>query len=348
MTLTLDPPPRTAPPRRSATVGPRLVGLVLAAGVLAVLVVLSVTLGVRDVSWADLRAALGGLDENVSQAAVHKRLPRTLLAVLVGAALGLAGAVMQGVTRNPLADPGILGVTSGASLAVVSGIAFLGLSSPTGYIWVAIAGAAASAVLVYVVGSLGRGGATPLKLALAGAATTAAFSSLISAILLPRIAVMDSFRFWQIGGVGGASTAKILTVLPFLVVGAVVCLVVARGLNALALGDDLAAGLGERVALTRAAAATGAVLLCGAATAVAGPIGFVGLVVPHACRLVAGTDHRWLLPLSMVVGAALLTGADLVGRLVARPAEVDVGIITALVGAPVFIVIVRRMRGRAL
>ena len=348
MTLTLDPPPRTAPPRGSATVGSHLVGLALATGVLAVLVVLSVTLGVRDVSWADLRAALGGLDENVSQAAVHKRLPRTLLAVLVGAALGLAGAVMQGVTRNPLADPGILGVTSGASLAVVSGIAFLGLSSPTGYIWVAIAGAAASAVLVYVVGSLGRGGATPLKLALAGAATTAAFSSLISAILLPRIAVMDSFRFWQIGGVGGASTAKILTVLPFLVVGTVVCLVVARGLNALALGDDLAAGLGERVALTRAAAATGAVLLCGAATAVAGPIGFVGLVVPHACRLVAGTDHRWLLPLSMVVGAALLTAADLVGRLVARPAEVDVGIITALVGAPVFIVIVRRMRGRAL
>lgn len=348
MTLTVAPPPRTAPPRRSAAVGPRLLGLALAAVVLAVLVALSVTLGVRDVSWADLRAALGGLDENVSQAAVHKRIPRTLLAVLVGAALGLAGAVMQGVTRNPLADPGILGVTSGASLAVVSGIAFFGLSSPTGYIWVAIVGAAASAVLVYVVGSLGRGGATPLKLALAGAATTAAFSSLISAILLPRIAVMDSFRFWQIGGVGGASTSRILTVLPFLVVGTLVCLAVGRGLNALALGDDLAAGLGERVALTRAAAATGAVLLCGAATAVAGPIGFVGLVVPHACRLVVGTDHRWLLPFSMVVGAALLTAADLLGRLVARPEEVDVGIITALVGAPVFIAIVRRMRGRAL
>jgi iron complex transport system permease protein len=203
-------------------------------------------------------------------------------------------------------------------------------------------------VLVYVVGSLGRGGATPLKLALAGAATSAAFSSLISAILLPRIAVMDSFRFWQIGGVGGASMGRIATVLPFLVVGTFLCLAVARGLNSLALGDDLAAGLGERVALTRGAAATGAVLLCGAATAVAGPIGFVGLVVPHACRLLAGSDHRWLLPLSMVVGAALLTAADLVGRLVARPAEVDVGIITALIGAPVFIAVVRRMRGRAL
>nr|WP_244903833.1 iron ABC transporter permease [Ornithinimicrobium cerasi] len=330
------------------TAGPRLAGLALAVAALGGLAVLSVTLGVRDVSLEDLLAALGGLDENVSQAAVHKRLPRTLLAMLVGAALGLAGAVMQGVTRNPLADPGILGVTAGASLAVVVGIAFAGLSSPTGFIWVAIAGAAASAVFVYVVGSLGRGGATPLKLALAGAATSAAFSSLISAILLPRIAVMDSFRFWQTGGVGGANLERIGTVLPFLLIGTLLCLVVARGLNSLALGDDLAAGLGERIALTRAAAATGAVLLCGAATAVAGPIGFVGLVVPHACRLLGGSDHRWLLPLSMVVGAALLTAADLVGRLVARPSEVDVGIITALVGAPVFIVVVRRMRGRAL
>lgn len=349
MTVLLDPPPqRVAPGRGAAAAGPRLAGLALALTALAGLAVLSVTLGVRDVSLEDLRAALAGLDENVSQAAVHKRIPRTLLAMLVGAALGLAGAVMQGVTRNPLADPGILGVTSGASLAVVSGIAFLGLSSPTGFIWVAVGGAAVSAVLVYVVGSLGRGGATPLKLALAGAATSAAFSSLISAILLPRIAVMDSFRFWQIGGVGGASLARIGTVLPFLLVGAVLCLAVARGLNSLALGDDLAAGLGERVALTRGAAAAGAVLLCGAATAVAGPIGFVGLVVPHACRLLVGSDHRWLLPLSMVVGAALLTAADLVGRLVARPSEVDVGIVTALIGAPVFIAIVRRMRGRAL
>ncbi|SOC56553.1 FecCD family ABC transporter permease [Ornithinimicrobium cerasi] len=348
MTAVLDSPPRGAARPRAVTAGPRLAGLALAVAALGGLAVLSVTLGVRDVSLEDLLAALGGLDENVSQAAVHKRLPRTLLAMLVGAALGLAGAVMQGVTRNPLADPGILGVTAGASLAVVVGIAFAGLSSPTGFIWVAIAGAAASAVFVYVVGSLGRGGATPLKLALAGAATSAAFSSLISAILLPRIAVMDSFRFWQTGGVGGANLERIGTVLPFLLIGTLLCLVVARGLNSLALGDDLAAGLGERIALTRAAAATGAVLLCGAATAVAGPIGFVGLVVPHACRLLGGSDHRWLLPLSMVVGAALLTAADLVGRLVARPSEVDVGIITALVGAPVFIVVVRRMRGRAL
>jgi iron complex transport system permease protein len=213
---------------------------------------------------------------------------------------------------------------------------------------VAILGAAVSAVFVYAVGSLGRGGATPLKLALAGAASSAAFTSLISAVLLPRVDVMTTFRFWQIGGVGGASYPKITQVLPFLVVGAVICLACARGLNSLALGDDVAAGLGERVAVTRVAAAVGAVLLCGAATAVAGPIGFVGLVVPHVCRLMVGIDHRWLLPFSAVVGAGLLTAADIVGRVAARPAEIDVGIITAIIGAPVFIYIVRKQRVRSL
>ena len=298
--------------------------------------------------WHDIVSALGGDESGIGQAAVQKRIPRTLLALLIGAALGLSGAVMQGVTRNPLADPGILGVTTGAALAVVTGIAFFGLTSPTSYIWVAIAGAAGAAVFVYAIGSLGRGGATPLKLALAGAASAAAFTSLVSAILLPRVDVMNAFRFWQIGGVGGASFGSISLVLPFLVVGALVCIGSARGLNSLALGDDVAAGLGERVAVTRLVAAVGAVLLCGAATAVAGPIAFVGLVVPHLCRLLIGIDHRWLLPFSMLVGAILLTAADVVGRVVARPAEIDVGIITALIGAPFFIYIVRRQKVRAL
>ena len=170
----------------------------------------------------------------------------------------------------------------------------------------------------------------------------------MSAILLPRINVMNEFRFWQIGGVGGGTFASISLVLPFLIVGAVICFASARGLNSLALGEDVAAGLGERVATTRLMAAAGAVLLCGAATAVAGPIGFVGLVVPHVCRLLVGIDHRWLLPFSTLVGAILLTAADVIGRVVARPAEVDVGIITALVGAPFFIYIVRRQKVRSL
>ena len=344
----------TAAPRTESVAGRRRplrvrsVGLLVVVAVLVALMAASVTIGSRDVAWSDVVAALGGSTEGFGQAAVAKRIPRTVLAVLAGAALAVAGAVMQGVTRNPLADPGILGVNMGASLAVVSGLAFFQLSSATSQIWVAILGAAAAAVFVYVVGSLGRGGATPLKLALAGAATSAALASFISAVVLPRNDIADNVRSWQIGGVGGGTFASVQQVLPFLAVGFAICLLSARGLNSLALGDELAAGLGERVAVARGSSALGAVVLCGAATAVTGPIGFVGLVVPHACRLVVGVDHRWLLPISALVGAALLTGADVLGRILVRPAELDVGIITALVGAPFFISIVRRQKMRAL
>lgn len=326
----------------------RLLWLLVVVAVLAALMAASVAVGSRDVSWSDIVAALGGSRDDLSQAAVSKRIPRTVLAVLVGAALGLSGAVMQGVTRNPLADPGILGVNMGASLAVVIGIAWFGLFSATSFVWTAIIGATVTAVFVYAVGSLGRGGATPLKLALAGTATSAALASFITAVALPRGDISGNVRSWQIGGVGGATFDSIGHVVPFLAVGFAVSLLSARSLNSLALGDELAAGLGERVAVARGVAATGAVLLCGAATAVAGPIGFVGLVVPHLCRLLVGLDHRWLLPFSALAGACLLTAADVLGRVVARPSEIDVGIITALIGAPFFIAIVRRQKVRAL
>ncbi|WP_165063851.1 FecCD family ABC transporter permease [Marisediminicola senii] len=326
----------------------RLGWLVAVLALLVALSLLSLAIGSRDVTLADIVAGLGGSVDTLGEASVVKRVPRTVLAVIVGAALGLAGAVMQGVTRNPLADPGILGVNAGASLAVVIGIAWFGLASATGYIWTAIVGAAVAAVFVYSVGSLGRGGATPLKLALAGAATSAALASFITAVALPRGDISGIIRSWQIGGVGGASFDSIRQVAPFIVVGFAVCLLSARSLNSLALGDDIAAGLGERVAVVRAIAALGAVLLCGAATAVAGPIAFVGLVVPHFCRLLVGVDQRWLLPFSAVAGACLLVVADVLGRIVARPSEIDVGIITALIGAPVFIAIVRRQKVRAL
>jgi iron complex transport system permease protein len=215
-------------------------------------------------------------------------------------------------------------------------------------IWTAIFGAGVTALFVYTIGSLGRGGSTPLKLALAGAATSAALASFVTAVVLPRNDIAGGVRSWQIGGVGGASFDSTQQVLPFIVVGFAICFLSARGLNSLALGDDLAAGLGEGVAIARGAASLGAVVLCGATTAVTGPIAFVGLVVPHACRLLIGVDHRWLLPFSAVLGAALLTGADIVGRIAARPGEVDVGIITALIGAPFFIYIVRRQKVRAL
>ncbi|KQQ06276.1 MULTISPECIES: FecCD family ABC transporter permease [unclassified Rathayibacter] len=344
----------TAPPAASGVAAVRrprrlrALWLLAAVGALVGVGVLSVLIGSRDVGWSDVIAALGGSTDGFEQAAVAKRLPRTALAMIAGAALGVAGVLMQGVTRNPLADPGILGVNTGASLAVVTGIVFFGLSTATGYIWVAITGAAVAAVFVYVVGSLGRGGATPLKLALAGAATSAALVSVISAIILPRADLSGGIRSWQIGGLGGGAFASIGQVLPFLAVGLVICVLSAKSLNTLALGDELAAGLGERVAVARGAAALGAVILCGATTAITGPIGFVGLVVPHACRLIVGVDHRWLLPFSAVTGAILLTGADIVGRIVARPSEIDVGIITALIGAPVFIAIVRRQKVREL
>ncbi|MCQ4148257.1 FecCD family ABC transporter permease [Rhodococcus qingshengii] len=316
--------------------------------VLAVLMCASIVIGSRDVDWSDIFAALSGSTDNIGQGAIAKRIPRTVLAIIVGAALGLAGAVMQGITRNPLADTGILGVNMGASLAVVIGMAWFGLWTQTSMIWVAVLGAAGAALFVYVVGSLGRGGATPLKLALAGAATSAAFASFITAIMLPRNDIAGNIRSWQIGGVGGASFEVIRQGLPFLIVGFVICLLSARSLNSLALGDEVASGLGERVAVVRAVAALGAVLLCGAATAIAGPIGFVGLVVPHLCRLLIGIDNRWLLPFSALTGAGLLVAADILGRIVARPSEIDVGIITALIGAPFFIYIVRRQKIREL
>ncbi len=331
---------------RSSRARTAWLGAVLA--LLALLCALSVAIGTRDVSFADILGGLSGRVETVAEAAVAVRLPRTLLALLSGAALGLAGAIMQGVTRNPLADPGILGVNMGASLAVVIGIVWFGIATAQAFIITAIAGAGASAVFVYVVGSLGRGGATPLKLALAGASTSVAFSSLVIAVVLPRSDIAGGIRSWQIGGVGGATFERIETVLPFLVAGFIISLLSARKLNSLALGDELAAGLGENVMAARAVASFGAILLCGAATAICGPIGFVGLVVPHLCRLLVGVDNRWLLPFSALGGACLLLAADIVGRIVARPSELDVGIVTALVGAPFFIWIVRRQRVREL
>jgi iron complex transport system permease protein len=309
---------------------------------------LSLTVGTRDVPLSQVLAALSGDVSTLDRAAVATRVPRTVLALLTGAALGLAGAVMQGVTRNPLADPGILGVNVGASLAVVVAVAWFGISSAHAFIWVAIAGAGATAVFVYVIGSMGRGGATPLKLALAGTATAIAFSSLVIAVVLPRADIAGGIRSWQIGGVGGATFERMEHIYPFLLVGFLLCLLSARRLNALALGDELAAGLGERVALARGMATLGAVVLCGATTAICGPIGFVGLVVPHACRLLVGVDHRWLLPFSAVGGAILLTASDILGRIAARPSELEVGVVTALIGAPVFIFIVRWQKVRDL
>lgn len=347
MSTTTAIAPGAADLRRPALV--RTLWLLAGVGVLIVLSVLSISFGVRAVSFDDIVAALGGQTDTLEQAAIVKRIPRTVLALLVGAALALSGATMQAVTRNPIADPGILGVSNGAALAVVTGIAFFGLTGPYPQMILAIIGAGVAATFVYTVGSLGRGGATPLKLALAGAATSAALAALTTAVMLPRVELLQTFQSWQIGGVGGAEWPRIAVTAPVLALGALICLVCARGMNSLALGDDMAKGLGENVFRTRLISALGAVILAGVATAIAGPIGFVGLIIPHVCRLLVGTDHRWLLPFSALAGAALLTASDIIGRVISPTSEeIQVGIVTAILGAPFFIWIVRRQKVREL
>ena len=279
---------------------------------------------------------------------VIARIPRTALGLLAGGALGLAGAAMQGVARNPLADPGILGLNAGAALAVVVGIYLFGVSSLSGYIWFAFLGAGAAAAVVYAIASRGRDGATPVKLALAGAALSAGLFSLMNIILVSSQDTFDRFRFWQVGSIGGRDWSVLLPALPFLVVGALIVLASGRVLNSLALGDDLARGLGHNVALSRAITAVGVVLLCGSATALAGPIGFLGLVIPHAVRSITGPDYRWILPFSLVSAPILLITADIIGRVILLPGEVPAGIVTALLGAPVFIWLIRRGKGAGL
>jgi iron complex transport system permease protein len=321
-------------------------GLALAVGVLVVAVFASIAYGARPIPASTVWDALWHFDPRVDDQLVVRdlRLPRTIVGLGVGAALGLAGAVMQGVTRNPLADPAILGIESGAALAVVVGIYTFGISSLTGYVWFGFAGAAAAAFVVYVIGSMGRGGGTPVKLALAGAALTALLSSLTSAILLLDVDTLAQFRFWIVGSLAGRDAGIAADVLPFLAVGAVLALTSARSLNTLAMGDDVALSLGQNVQLARALSGFSVVILCGAATAAAGPIGFVGLTVPHIARAIVGPDYRWILPWSLVLGPTLLLGADVLARLVVRPEELQVGIVTALVGTPFFVALVRRRK----
>jgi iron complex transport system permease protein len=306
---------------------------------------LSLAVGSRSVPLPDVWATLTAHDPaDPLQAIVSARIPRTVIALLAGGALGLAGAGMQGLTRNPLGDPGILGVNAGAALAMVVAISVLGVTSMGGYIWFALVGAALAGLLVHAIAGLGREGATPVKLAVAGAAVTAGLTSWTTGLLLTNRQTLDVFRFWQVGTVGGRSIDLVTPVLPFLAVGAVMALAGSRLLNVMALGDDLARGLGRRVGLDRAVVGAAVVLLAGSATALAGPLAFVGLVAPHLARILVGTDYRRVLPMSLGLGAALVLVADVVGRVVLPPTEVQVGIMVAAVGVPVFLVLVRRRR----
>jgi iron complex transport system permease protein len=305
----------------------------------------SVAVGTRAVPLDQVWTAL--TDPSVhtfAAAAVRTRVPRTVLGLLVGAALAVSGALLQGVTRNPLADPGILGVNAGAAVFIVVGMAYIGLDSPGEYIWLAVLGAGLAAAAVWAIGSGGRGRPTPLRLALAGAVLAAVLTSVTQAVLLPRAELLQTFRFWEAGGIDGARFDQIAQVLPFFIAGAAMAAFSGRALNSLALGDELAAGLGLRVGLVRLLIAASAVLLAAASTALAGPIAFVGLIVPHAVRTIVGADYRWVLAWCVLVGPLLLLVADVVGRIITRPTEVQVGIVMAIIGAPVFIALVRGRR----
>lgn len=333
-------PAPTASRRRHAL---RSAGLLGSVAVLAAVVVLGIAVGAKQIPLDQVWHGVFHYSGTDTDVVVHDvRIPRTLLGLMAGAALGLAGTVMQALTRNPLADPGVLGINAGASAAVVSAISFFGITSLTGYVWFAFAGAAVVSVAVYVLG--GTRNATPVRLALAGTALTAVLVGYINAVNLMDTAALDKMRFWTVGSLASATMPTVSHVAPFLAVGGVLALLLARPLNAIALGDDQARALGTRLTRTRVLAMVAVTLLCGGATAACGPIVYVGLMVPHAVRAITGPDLRWILPYSAVLSPVLLLGADVLGRVAARPGELQVGIVTAVIGGPVFIYLVRRRR----
>ncbi|MBL7492065.1 iron chelate uptake ABC transporter family permease subunit [Frankia sp. AgB1.9] len=338
-----------APVRRGGRTGARVTGLAAAVAVLAFVAMASLAVGAKPIPLGTVVHELFHYDGSGDGVIIRTlRVPRTLLGLTVGAGLGLAGAVMQALTRNPLADPGLLGVNAGASAAVVVAIGALGLHSPAAYVWFALAGAAIAAVAVYLLGARGRSTATPVRLALAGAAVSAVLIALVWGLALTNPATFDGYRFWAVGGLAGRNLAVVWQTGPFLLAGAVLALGLARPLNAIALGDEAGRALGVHLGRTRVLGISATTLLCGAATAAAGPIGFVGLTVPHVARAITGPDQRWVLPYSMVLAPMLLLAADIVGRVVARPGEIEAGIVTAFVGAPVLVLLARRRRLAAL
>jgi iron complex transport system permease protein len=272
------------------------------------------------------------------------RVPRMVIGLAAGAAFALAGGVMQALTRNPLADPSLLGVTAGASLAVLAALELFGIRNPAQNLWFAFAGAAIAGVVVYTLGSAGRGGASPIKLAIAGAALAAVLGAVITILLSLSARSLDEMRFWLVGSIAGRPLDVFWAVAPFVAVGSLLALVLGRPLNSLALGEEVAVSLGMRVGLIRAASGAAVILLAGAGVAMAGPIAFVGLAVPHIARVLVGPDWRWILPYSLVIGAILLILADTVGRIVVKPGELQVGVVVALVGAPFFVALIRRRR----
>ena len=302
----------------------------------------SVALGVADIGLGEVYQALVAPDGSTAHLIIRTvRVPRSLTALLVGAAVAIAGAIMQGLTRNPLADPGILGINAGAAFAVVMAVFWLDAASLSVYAGFAMIGAAITAITVYSLGSLGRGGLTPLNLTIAGAALTALVSSLTTGILILSQRTLEEIRFWLAGSVAGRDIELVIQVSPYLAVGLLLGLAIGKQLTTLSLGEDVAQGLGQNTLWVKGIAAVSVVLLAGGSVAIAGPIGFVGLIVPHIVRFWAGADYRWILPYSAIIGAVLLLLADIGARLIIQPQELPVGIVMPLLGAPFFVYLVR-------
>jgi len=276
--------------------------MVLCLALLFIIAIFSISFGAKQIAFSKVIEVLLGKDsDSIEATVIMQRVPRTVFGILAGGALGISGALMQSITRNPIADPSILGVNTGASLFVVAGIAFLNITAAYQYIWLAIIGAGLTAFFVYAVASIGKDGATPLKLALSGAAVSIVLGSLVSTIMLPDNRVLQAFRFWQVGSIGSATWDNISLIIPFLIIGFIISMFISGYLNNLALGDEAATALGTNVVITRSVGALASVLLCGATTALAGPIGFVGLIIPHLVRLVYGSEMGKILPLSFLV-----------------------------------------------
>ncbi|WP_226654314.1 FecCD family ABC transporter permease [Pseudalkalibacillus hwajinpoensis] len=318
-------------------------GIVIGLLLVMMLMVASVVYGLTSITWATAWRAFTQYDgSNAHIIIIENRVPRALIGAAVGASLAVAGALMQAITRNPLASPSILGVNAGASFVIVIAVTFFSVSSLATFSWLAFLGAAFASILVYVLGSLGREGLTAMKLTLAGAAMAAMFSSLTQGMLVLNEKALEDVLFWLAGSIEGRSLAMLYSVLPYIGVGLVGALLISTKINTLVIGEDVAKGLGQRTLLVKAGAALFIVFLAGGSVAVAGPIGFIGIVVPHVARFFTGPDYRWVIPYSAILGAILLLSADIAARYVIMPLEAPVGVLTAVIGTPFFIYIARR------
>ncbi|CAH2714431.1 putative siderophore transport system permease protein YfiZ [Neobacillus rhizosphaerae] len=319
------------------------VGLVAAILLMVLLMCASVIYGYTNTSWRtaiDSFTNNNGSNEHIIIQTV--RLPRALIASAVGASLAIAGALMQTLTKNPLASPGIFGINAGAGFAVVAAITLFSVNDLQAFNGLAFLGAAVAAISVYAIGSFGREGLTPMKLTLAGAAMAAMFSSFTQGLLVVNEAALEQVLFWLAGSVQGRKLETLQNVLPYIGIGWIGSILIAGKMNILSMGEDVAKGLGLNTGLVKITVGVLVILLAGGSVAVAGPIGFVGIVVPHITRSIIGIDHRWVIPLSGVLGAILLLAADIGARYILMPSEVPVGVMTAIIGTPFFIYIARR------